>query len=299
LARYPHPIPFGWFQVCWPDEVPAEGTYVTHNLGTTLTVRRHGDGFTVTDADQRTWPCQVRNGIVLMWWHPQRAEPSFEVPPIEGFGDEPGFTAPIRRAHPGIRAFWQDLGETAVDVAHVQAHLIEFGLTMDPSGAVADGVGRGTAPEIVASSWVGPHGQMRLAQPFPTPQGPVPGRVDSDLHGPGVAVTRFSGLIDTALLGCSTPIDTDTTDVRFTYVVRSTPEQPVSDSLATAFVDEVDRLAIDDLRIWEHKAYVVRPALAQGDGPIMAYRRWAQQFYVDASAQDVADIGALASPMPG
>ena len=288
MARYPHPIPFGWFQVCWPDEVPTDGAYVSHNLGTTLTARRRGEGFTVTDGDGHRWPTMVRNGALLMWWHPQRAEPDFEVPAIAGFGDEAGFTAPIRRAHLGIKAFWQDLGETAVDVAHVQAHLIEFGLTMDETGAVADGVGRGTAPEVVASRWDGPHGMMRLSQPFPTPQGPVPGHVDSDLHGPGVALTRFSGLIDTFLLGCSTPIDTDRTDLRFTYVVRSTADQPVSAGLAEAFVNEVDRLAVDDLEIWEHKAYMAHPALALGDGPIMDYRRWAEQFYLEPTATSVS-----------
>jgi hypothetical protein len=34
-----------------------------------------------------------------------------------------------------------------------------------------------------------------------------------------------------------------------------------------------------DFVIWKHKQYVARPALAQGDGPIARYRRWAEQFY--------------------
>lgn len=40
-------------------------------------------------------------------------------------------------------------------------------------------------------------------------------------------------------------------------------------------VKEVGR----DKTIWERKTYLERPALAQGDGPIMKYRRWARQFY--------------------
>lgn len=31
--------------------------------------------------------------------------------------------------------------------------------------------------------------------------------------------------------------------------------------------------------IWDHKTYLERPAIAEGDGPIALYRRWAAQFY--------------------
>ncbi|MEV0366731.1 hypothetical protein [Nocardia fusca] len=34
-----------------------------------------------------------------------------------------------------------------------------------------------------------------------------------------------------------------------------------------------------DQRIWDHKKYLRRPAIAAGDGPIAAYRAWARQFY--------------------
>jgi hypothetical protein len=34
-----------------------------------------------------------------------------------------------------------------------------------------------------------------------------------------------------------------------------------------------------DLKIWQHKIYRPRPVLVPGDGPILAYRQWASQFY--------------------
>jgi 3-ketosteroid 9alpha-monooxygenase subunit A len=284
MARYPHPIPFGWFQVCWPDEVPDGGTYRTFNLGTTLTVTRRGERFTTTDADGRDWPTEVRNGLVVMWWHPQRAEPSFALPELPEFSGHPDFSAPIRRHHPRIRAFWQELGETAADVAHIQAHLVEFGLSMDDDGTVSGEMGGSRPPEVVETSWDGPHGWMRLSQPFPTPKGPVAGHIDTDSYGPGMSITWFKGLLDTGLLGCNIPIDAETTEIRFTYVVRTKGgEWDVSDNLAHAFVNEIDRLAVDDLEIWEHKAYLTKPSLAAGDGPILRFRRWAEQFYVGAA----------------
>jgi hypothetical protein len=36
-----------------------------------------------------------------------------------------------------------------------------------------------------------------------------------------------------------------------------------------------------DIRIWERKRYLARPALAEGDGPIGKYRIWAPQFYYE------------------
>ena len=42
-----------------------------------------------------------------------------------------------------------------------------------------------------------------------------------------------------------------------------------------AYVHDVEQ----DFVIWQHKEFVDRPALAQGDGPVVRYRRWAEQFY--------------------
>lgn len=36
-----------------------------------------------------------------------------------------------------------------------------------------------------------------------------------------------------------------------------------------------------DFPIWENKVYLEKPALAEGDGPLRLYNKWAEQFYVD------------------
>jgi hypothetical protein len=46
-------------------------------------------------------------------------------------------------------------------------------------------------------------------------------------------------------------------------------------------VAEVDKQVREDRPIWEHKAHLVRPALADNDGPFMKFRRWAAQFYAE------------------
>lgn len=36
---------------------------------------------------------------------------------------------------------------------------------------------------------------------------------------------------------------------------------------------------MQDFEVWKNKKYVMKPLLAQGDGPIIRYRKWATQFY--------------------
>jgi hypothetical protein len=45
----------------------------------------------------------------------------------------------------------------------------------------------------------------------------------------------------------------------------------------------VDQIKQDD-PVWTNKKYLRRPAIADGDGPIHAYRRWASQFYAEGAA---------------
>ena len=58
-------------------------------------------------------------------------------------------------------------------------------------------------------------------QQFPSSKGPVDGRIDVTGRGPGFAVTRYQGLIDATLIGCSTPIDDETTQVTFLFTLRN------------------------------------------------------------------------------
>jgi nitrite reductase/ring-hydroxylating ferredoxin subunit len=46
------------------------------------------------------------------------------------------------------------------------------------------------------------------------------------------------------------------------------------------FVDQIKQ----DEPVWANKKYLRRPAIADGDGPIHAYRRWASQFYPEGAA---------------
>jgi hypothetical protein len=125
----------------------------------------------------------------------------------------------------------------------------------------------------------GPRSRMRSTQYFVTPRGTTEGRIDSDGYGPGFSVVRFTGIVETVLLGCATPIERDRCEMRFTFVVRRFADDAVTSSVGKAFVDEVSRQLLEDKPIWEHKKFIERPALADTDGPFLQFRQWAAQFY--------------------
>jgi hypothetical protein len=61
--------------------------------------------------------------------------------------------------------------------------------------------------------------------------------------------------------------------------VKKLPDEDATQGLLEAVIGEVSRQLEQDIPIWEHKAYLDRPVLCDGDGPIGLFRRWCRQFY--------------------
>jgi 3-ketosteroid 9alpha-monooxygenase subunit A len=313
MSRYPFPIPFGWFQVAWATDLepgtvlpryyfgkhlvlwrddrgdvhlqdaycPHLGAHLGHGgsvQGDEITCPFHGwrfDGEGTNTcipyservnnrAKVRTYPTVVRNGLVMAWYHPEEAAaPTWEIPELEEFNSAEGFSPVVTRQYI-VHAAWQELAENGADSAHFRyVHNTEV------------------VPEIEEYVADGPHALMRSSQKFPTPRGVVEGRIDVDNWGPGFAITKFSGIVDTFLMGCNTPIDDETCELHFTFTVRSLGDDGVTSSVGDAFVNEVHKQVIEDGPIWENKAFIPRPALADTDGPFMKFRKWASQFYAE------------------
>jgi hypothetical protein len=240
-----------------------------------------------------TYPVLEINGLTMVWYHPEGAEPLWDVPEIPEFNDPGNFTEMVTRTY-SIEAPWQDLAENSVDSAHFRfVHNTE------------------EVPVLDSYETNGPVATMRSTQKFPTPRGVVDGRIDSDQHGPGFSIVRFSGIVDTYLMGCMVPITENSCEMRFNFCVRKLGEdEGFNSTVGDAFVAEVDRQVREDKPIWENKAYLARPALADTDGPFTKFRKWAAQFYaegVDQSAliyepdQDhpAEDLGLSASQRYG
>src|SRR3546814_10771299 len=102
------------------------------------------------------------------------------------------------------------------------------------------------------------------------------GRSDSRRVGPVLSVIEFSGIVDTLNLAVTTPISADQCIIRFNFRFKTMGDAETTRNVGNAFVREVDKQVLEDKPIWEHKAHLVRPALADNDGPFMKFRKWAR-----------------------
>jgi phenylpropionate dioxygenase-like ring-hydroxylating dioxygenase large terminal subunit len=313
--RSPFPIPYGWFQVAWPGDVkvgqvvplqyfgqhlalwrddngaphvndafcPHLGAHFGHGGsvdGEELICPFHGWRFDAEGQNTlipyserlnkkacvRSYPTVERNGLIMAWYHPEGEAPMWEVPEIPEFNDPENFTEMVTREYT-IEAPWQELAENGVDAAHFRyVHHTE------------------EVPELESYEVDGPRTKMRSIQKFPTPRGIVDGRIDADSHGPGFSKIKFSGIVETQLMGCNTPIDETRCHMRFSFTVRKLgDDNALNSSVGQAFVDEIHKQVQEDKPIWENKAHLVRPALADTDGPVMKFRKWASQFYAEGT----------------
>jgi phenylpropionate dioxygenase-like ring-hydroxylating dioxygenase large terminal subunit len=310
--RYPFPVPFGWYCVGYPEDFPGgepkplfywdrhlvawrdeagavhvQDAFCPHlgaHLGHGATVEGceivcpfHGWQFDAEGVNTRipyservnrkarirTYPTSERNGVVLAWYHPDDAAPMWEIPEVPEMSGDPDWSTLIRTEHT-VQAAIQEMAENAVDAAHFRyVH------------------NTATVPELIEYTTGFPDAVMRSSQKFPTPRGVMEGRIDTHAMGPGISLVNFSGIVDTVNYACTTPIDAESCVIRFNFRFRTMGDESTTRNVGNAFVAEVDKQVLEDKPIWEHKAHLVRPALADNDGPFMKFRKWAAQFYAE------------------
>ena len=67
----------------------------------------------------------------------------------------------------------------------------------------------------------------------------------------------------------------------FLFLLRNPNADEHTANIGRAFVKSVTSEVQQDIPIWENKRYVTSPALAAREQPIMQFRRWFSQFYVE------------------
>ncbi|MBM4267417.1 MAG: Rieske (2Fe-2S) protein [Deltaproteobacteria bacterium] len=212
------------------------------------------------------YPTVERNGFVFFWYHPRGEAPLWEIPIVAEHGD-PGWT-PYHEAKWRVRAPWQELAENGPDFVHLRT----------VHGAVR-------VPELEAYEVDGWLARLRARVTFDTPRGPRPGRIDTDSWGAGFGVARFTGIIDALFVAVNTPIDFETTEVSFHYSIRklgdSAEDLERTKRVGEALIRDLEKQEAEDIVIFDHKIHVPHPKLSGVEAPIVKFRAWAKQFYVD------------------
>lgn len=315
--RYPFGLPFGWFQVAWSHELGVGDVLPRYYLGRHLVAWRDDNGTVhlqdafcphlgahlghggIVKGEELECPfhgwrfdaeghntcipyserinkkakitsypvVELADHLVMAWFHPYGEPPQWELSlPDDAFTDE--FTE-WTSVDLHVDAAMQELAENSVDGPHFRyVHHTEI------------------VPEIEDYDTEGVISRTKTVQRFPTPRGVVDGRIDIENQGPGFSVTYFRGIVDTLLVGATTPIDANRCEVRFNFKTRKLADERATASVGNAFVTEVCKQFEEDRPIWENKAHLSRPALADTDPPFMKFRKWYAQFYVDGVSTD-------------
>lgn len=228
------------------------------------------------------WRSQELNGVIVIWRHATGEPPGWELPaiPVAEFPKPVTHTATIID-HP------QEVVENGVDIGHIgpvhhyrnlrirnPLQLEDHRLTIGPAAARA----------------------------FPL-LGEVDVIFDVEAHGLGyiwvtASIPRFRA--KALFQAMATPIDPVHIDLRFAVSLRFGEHAggPVRTALSRALTVALGRAFRRDLGldfpIWENKQYREHPRLAKGDGPIIPFRRWAEQFYSEPVVTgDHAATGSL------
>ncbi len=240
-------------------------------------------------AKVRTWHLHEVNGVLLVYYDAQRQAPGWWVSELalEGW-------MPPRSGLWHLHSHPQEVAENSVDLGHLA-------WTHGYQAAEMVGELEVHGPELRAR-----YTMRRPATLIGRSREGMRVEYDVRVFGLGysqvtVQIPRYG--IHSLLLVLPTPTSRDELELRGAVITESIakPQQIhpllflvprgllnwiIARQAFKGFAHDIQQ----DFPMWEHKQYfpmgeheqdVQRPALAKGDGPIPAYRRWARQFYPD------------------
>jgi 3-ketosteroid 9alpha-monooxygenase subunit A len=213
-----------------------------------------------------SWHVREVNQCILVWYHPHGDAPSYE--PLE--------VAEARTDNPDwgdfdsylweINTHMQEVGENAVDSVHF--HYVH---------------GTNDIPDAEVMEFEGHTRRGLLRTRNPTPQGVIEGSIENQNIGPGLAVVRFSGIVDTVLLAHLTPVTADHTRAFYSFIQKKADADTGKSRIAEAIVRNICQQMEEDRVIWDRKKYYEKPMLCDGDGPFAKFRKWYKQFLIEPS----------------
>jgi phenylpropionate dioxygenase-like ring-hydroxylating dioxygenase large terminal subunit len=228
------------------------------------------------------YPVVEKNQVIWAWYHPEQIAPTFEVM------DMPEFTSPDwTMLVPDECPTWtmnttiQETGENAVDAAHFI--YVHNAIDIPAGETKMEGPVRHTeydskVPAFNEDGTLDTTGRTAMTH------------LVAIANGPGQTSNRFTGAVETLLMGVVTPVDDQSLGLRFLFTQPkglSDVKKMLAEGVKYNLVDQV----MNDIPIWENKVYLESPTLCDGDGPIHQYRKWFRQFYAETSPTPLKAVG--------
>lgn len=209
----------------------------------------------------RSWPVREVNQCILVWYHPEGIDPTFEPDVVEEASPDNDEWGELQTFSWDIGTHMQEIGENAVDPAHfLYVH------------------GTDDVPDVELMEFDGHRRQGHLKTRNPTPQGIVEGAIENRNIGPGLAVVRFTGICETILLANISPIDKESSRAMYAFIQKKEDEGTPMGRVGEAIIANICQQMEEDRIIWDRKKYFEKPLLCDGDGPFFKFRQWYSQF---------------------
>jgi 3-ketosteroid 9alpha-monooxygenase subunit A len=206
-----------------------------------------------------SWPTQEANGFIYIWYHPDKVAPLWECQVIENALDADW--TPFRKFEWNVYSALENIADNAVDFAHFR---YVHGTTNVPSYDLQyDGLSRA----VIASAKLG------------TPRGVVDAKISSYSYGPGQGYVRFSGLSDTLLIPCVTPVDRDQVKAFYAFTQPKAEADGPMAGLAKAIIKDICKQFDQDKVILDRHLRLDTPLVCNGDGPFGRNKAYYRQFY--------------------
>lgn len=229
-------------------------------------------------ARTRSWPTDVRGGLLFVWHDHEGNPPPEEVriPEIpEASSDE---WTEWRWNSMEIDSNCRDIIDNVTDFAHF--FYIHYGRPTYFKN-VFDGhiasqylhnVGRPDVPGLGTA-----YGESELDS-------------EASYFGPSFMVNwlhnSYAGYkAESILINCHYPISQDKFKLQWGVIVEKPKgmDEETTEKLADVMTDGVSKGFLQDVEIWKHKTRIDNPLLVEEDGAVYQLRRWYSQFYVDAA----------------
>lgn len=111
-----------------------------------------------------------------------------------------------------------------------------------------------------------------------TPRGEVDGAIVSRNTSPGQGCVRFQGISETLLVSAVTPIEHDELHVRFAFTQPVSEAEGMRGGLARALIRDICKQLDQDKVIWDRLRHEDHPLMCEGDGPVPLARERYDQF---------------------
>lgn len=216
----------------------------------------------------RTYPIDERNEFIFAWYHPDNAQPIFQLEPFAEL-DSGDWTRCMRRQWE-INTHVQEAGENAVDTAHFSVVHNTGGIETHAEVSF-EGAKRKSVITV---------GHQRIDEEGAISDKDtetVEGQIHSVNNGPGQSWNRNYG-IDLLMIGLPTPVEADKLEFRFACSVPKDGAEKNAE-ITQLILENAYEQVEQDIPIWENKIYLDNPILCDGDGPVAKYRKWFNQFY--------------------